>query len=91
MLDWSVTMAITEELTYPGLDKMTAIFLKTFCQYIFLNKYTCILIKISLNFVPKGHINNIPALFQIMAWCQSGDKPLSEFTDTFMHHSAPMT
>ena len=37
-----------------------------------------ILIKISLKFVPKGPINNIPALVQIMAWRRSGDKPLSE-------------
>ena len=29
-------------------------------------------------FVPKGPINNIPALVQIMAWRQPGDKPLSE-------------
>ena len=29
-------------------------------------------------FIPKGPINNISALVQIMAWCQSGDKPLSE-------------
>ena len=34
--------------------------------------------KISLKIVPKGQINNIPALLQIMAWCQSGNKPLSE-------------
>ena len=27
---------------------------------------------------PKGPINNIPALVQIMAWRRSGDKPLSE-------------
>ena len=35
-------------------------------------------IKISLQFVPKGPINNIPALVQIMAWCRPGDKPLYE-------------
>ena len=35
-------------------------------------------IKISLKFVPKGPINNIPALVQIMAWRRPGDKPLSE-------------
>ena len=35
-------------------------------------------IKISLKFVPKGLINNIPALVQIMAWHRPGDKPLSE-------------
>ena len=32
----------------------------------------------SLKFVPKGSINNIPALVQIMAWYRWGDKPLSE-------------
>ena len=32
----------------------------------------------SLKFVPKGTINNIPALVQIMAWRRPGDKPLSE-------------
>ena len=45
---------------------------------IFLNENVRILIKISLKFVPKGPINNNPALVQIMAWRQSGDKPLSE-------------
>ena len=45
---------------------------------IFLNENVRISIEISLKFVPKGPINNIPALVQIMAWHQSGDKPLSE-------------
>ena len=45
---------------------------------IFLNENVWISIKISLKFVPKGPINNIPALVQIMAWCRPGDKPLSE-------------
>ena len=45
---------------------------------IFLNENVRISIKISLKFVPKGPINNIPALVQIMAWRRSGDKPLSE-------------
>ena len=35
------------------------------------------LINISLKFVPKGQIKNIPALVQKMAWRRSGDKPLS--------------
>ena len=35
-------------------------------------------IKVSLKFVPKGRINNIPALVQIIAWRRSGEKPLSE-------------
>ena len=33
---------------------------------------------LSLKFVPRGPINNILALVQIMAWCLPGDKPLSE-------------
>ena len=45
---------------------------------ISLNENIWILIYISLNFVPKGQINNIPSLVQIMAWCLSGNKPLSE-------------
>ena len=45
---------------------------------IFLNENVRILIKISLKFAPRGQINNVPALVQIMAWCQPGDKPLSE-------------
>ena len=45
---------------------------------IFLNENAWISIKISLKFVPKGPINKIPALVQIMAWRRSGDKPLSE-------------
>ena len=47
-------------------------------KYIFLNENVIIPAKISLKFVPKGPINNIPALVQIMAWRRPGDKPLSE-------------
>ena len=47
-------------------------------KYIFLNENVWILIKISLKFVPKDPIDNIPALVQIMAWRRAGDKPLSE-------------
>ena len=45
---------------------------------IFLNENASIPTKISLMFVPKGPINNTPALIHIMAWCRPGDKPLSE-------------
>ena len=45
---------------------------------IFSDESVRISIKILLKFVPKGPINNNPALVQIMAWCRSGDKPLSE-------------
>ena len=45
---------------------------------IFLNENIWILIEISLKFVTKGPINNIPALVPIMAWRRPGEKPLSE-------------
>ena len=45
---------------------------------ILLNGNVWILIKISLKFVLKGPINNIPALVHIMAWQWPGNKPLSE-------------
>ena len=45
---------------------------------IFVNENVRYSIKIPLKFVPKGPINNIPALVQIMAWRRPGDKPLSE-------------
>ena len=54
------------------------------------NENVWIPIKISLKFVPKGPINNFPALVQIMAWRRTGDKPLSEpmmtqFNNTYIH------
>ena len=45
---------------------------------IYFNENVWISIKISLKFVSKGPINNIPALVQIMAWRRPGNKPLSE-------------
>ena len=45
---------------------------------ISLNENVWISINISLQFVPKGPINNIPALVQIMAWRRAGANPLSE-------------
>ena len=45
---------------------------------IFVNENVRISNNFSLKFVPKGPINHIPTLVQIMAWRRSGDKPLSE-------------
>ena len=56
---------------------------------IFMNENLCIMIHLSPKFIPKSPINHIPPLVQVMAWCQSGDKPLSEpmltqFTDAYI-------
>ena len=47
-------------------------------KHISLNENVWVSIKISLKFVPKGPINDIPALVQIMSWRRPGDKPLFE-------------
>ena len=62
---------------------------------IFLYENVQISIKISLKFVPKGQVDNNPALVQIMAWHRIGDKPLSEpkvtqFYDAHMRHAVSM-
>ena len=64
---------IPQGLTHWGRDKLADIFTR-----IFFNENVWISIKILLKFVPKGPINNIPSLVQIMAWCRPGDKPLFE-------------
>ena len=45
---------------------------------ILFNKSVLISTKISLKYIRKGPINDIPALVQIMAWHRPDDKPLSE-------------
>ena len=65
-------------LTYWGRDKMAAIFQTTFSKLFFMNENSWISIKMSLVFVHRGPINNIPALVQTMAWHRPGDKPLSD-------------
>ena len=65
-------------LIHRGRDKMAAISQMTCSSEFSWMKYICIWFKISLKFIPKGPINNIPALFQIMAWWRPGNKPLFE-------------
>ena len=45
---------------------------------IFLNENVWNPLEISLTFVPKGPINNMPTLVQVMTWRRPGHKPLSE-------------
>ena len=57
---------------------------RNWCQFadffkcIFRIQNYCILIKISLEFTLKGPIENKSALLWVMAWHQTGNKPLSE-------------
>ena len=82
--------------THWGSDKFADIFQMTLKMDFlgFENENVWISIKILLKIVPRGPINNIPALVQIMAltrrkafiWTNDG-----YFTDVYMHHSAPMS
>ena len=47
-------------------------------KWIFLNENVWIVINISLKFVPRGPIKNIPTLVQVMAWRRPGDMLLFE-------------
>ena len=73
------------------LDKMAAILAEDIFKWIFLNENDRIPIQISLKYVPRSPIDNKPELVQVMVWCRTGDKPLSEpmliqFIDAYMRH-----
>ena len=76
-LYWNGTKALIPQLTHWGWDEMRHFADDTF-KRIFWTENVRISIKISLKFVPKGQINKISALVQMMAWRRPGDKPLSE-------------
>ena len=85
-----------QPLTHLPLDKMDATFADDIFKCIFLNEEFCFLIKILLEFVPKGPIDNKAALVQVMAWCRTGVKPLlapklTQFTDACMRHWGEMS
>ena len=91
---WDVNFVIpvsADGVTHLPLDKMAVILANNIFKCIFLNENVRIAIHISLTFVPKGSIDNRPALVQIMAWRWTGDKPLSEpmlaqLTYAYMRH-----
>ena len=57
---------------------MDAILQTTFSNAFFFNENEWNSNEIWLKFVPKGPIDNMAALVQIMAWHRPGDKSLSE-------------
>ena len=59
-------------LTHWDQDKMATIFPDDIFICIFLNENIWMPIKISLKFVLKGVINNIPTMVQIMDWRRPG-------------------
>ena len=70
---------------------MAAILADDIFKCILLNRKDKTPIKISLKLVPRGPIDNKPALVQVMVWRRTGDKPLpkpmmAQFTDAYMRH-----
>ena len=57
-----------------------------------MKEYFRILTEISLKFVPHSSMNDKSVMIQIMAWGQTGDRPLPEqmktdFSDAYIHYS----
>ena len=82
-------------LTHLPLDKMAAILADDNFKCIFSNENDRITIRMSLQLVPRSPIDNMPTLFQVMAWRSTGDKPLLEsmqiqFTDIYMRHKGEL-
>ena len=61
------------DLTHLGWDQIAAISQTTFWNAFSWMKMYEFCFKISLKFVPKFWVNNIPALIQIMAWHWPGN------------------
>ena len=80
MVDRGWDAIFTEQLEHIHIEAETKWppFSDDILKWIFFNENVWVLIKISLKFVPRGPINNIPALAEIKAWRRPGDKPLSE-------------
>ena len=84
-------ISVYTKLTHLPLDKMAPILADSIFKCILLNKNDRIQIQISLELVPKNPINQKTALFQAMAWCQTGQKPLpkpmmTQSTEAYMWH-----
>ena len=58
--------------------QMAVILQSTVIIVSYATKYYKVFIILSLHFVPSIQITNSPLMVWITAWCQPGDKPLSE-------------
>ena len=70
---------------------MAAIVADDILKCIFMDEQFCISIRMSLQFVPKGSVDNTSVLVQVMARRRTGDKPLpglvlAQFTGAYMRH-----
>ena len=68
-------IALLPDGTKTCWSKMAAI-----SQMTFSNTFSLVKIFKYAQVIPKGPVDNISALVQLMAWCQTGNRPLSEPT-----------
>ena len=66
------------KLTHWGRDKMATNFLTTFSNAFSQMKIYKFWLRVHWSFFPRVQLNNIPALFQIMACRRPGDNPLTQ-------------
>ena len=89
-------IVIQDALFNTRLRQNGRIFPDNIFKCIFLNENDRIPITISLKYAHRSPIDNKPALVQVMAWRQTGDKPLSDpmmtqSTEAYICHSASMS
>ena len=78
ILDWLITAADCIVFNILRQTQNGRHFPEDIFKCTFWNEIAQISIDISVKFTPKGQINNISALVQIMAWSQPSNKRLSE-------------
>ena len=76
VIDETYWRDIALRLTHWGPKPNGRSFADDSIKWIFLNENTWISLKVSLKFVPRGPINNIPTLVWITAERCPGDKPM---------------
>ena len=77
-IDLSLFVARQKSLTHPPLEKNGHRFADDIFKCIFMTEKLCILIRISVKFVSKCLIDNIPTSVLVMAWRLTRDKSLYE-------------
>ena len=91
-----VNKRVPRLLTHWDWDKMAATVQTAYWNSFSYVESIFFFIKVTLKFAYNGLINNKPAWALMVAWHQTGKKPLSapmvaSFTDAYMYHSATMS
>ena len=69
---------IPQQIIIKGIGDKIAAILQTHFKKTFHERGMCFFIWMSLGYLPKGPIDNMPALMRVMAWHRTGDRLLPE-------------